>query len=146
MRTTSAPTRLRLPSLLAAGAYLLVVFCLTLAPRFGVSGALTPNFTPLASIVDLLFDSAATPALMVKNIVGNILLLAPLGALLYAGLGWTWLRALGGVAVVSVFIEIIQGLGLTDGRQANVDDLLLNLLGAGIAIFTVRALVTSEAR
>ena len=114
-----------------------MVFCLTLAPRFGVSGALTPNFTPLASIVDLLFDSAATPALMVKNIVGNILLLAPLGALLYAGLGWTWLRALGGVAVVSVFIEIIQ---------ANVDDLLLNLLGAGIAIFTVRALVTSEAR
>lgn len=137
---------LRPPVLLGAVAYLLAVCYLTLAPRFGVSGAFTPNFTPFASIFDLLFDSAATPYLMVKNLLGNVLLLAPLGALLHAGLRWTWLRALRGVAVVSLAIEIIQGLGLTDGRQANVDDLLLNVLGAGLAILLVRAWTNRDTR
>lgn len=136
----------RPPFRLAVAAYLLAVGYVTLVPRFGVSGPLSPNFIPFASIVDLLFNSEATPALMVKNLLGNVLLLAPLGVFLYAGLCWTWLRALRCVVGVSLSIEIIQGVGLTDGRQANVDDLLLNLVGACAGMFLVRAWVKHNTR
>jgi glycopeptide antibiotics resistance protein len=121
----------------AAGVYLLAVAYLTLAPRFGTSGALTPNFVPFASVIDLLFDSAATPAGMLKNLAGNLVLLAPLAAFIYLGLRWTVARTLGAVAAVSLFIEVVQGLGLTDGRQANVDDLLLNLAGAAMTLLAL---------
>lgn len=45
---------------------------------------------------------------------------------------------------MSLFIEAVQGLGLTDGRQANVDDLLLNLAGAALAALGVRGLGRSN--
>lgn len=143
MTGTVGTTRPRL-WLVPALAYLLAVFYLTLAPRFGVSGALTPNFVPLASIFDLLFESAATPTLILKNLVGNLVLLAPLGVLLHVGFRWTEARTLASAAAVSLFIEVVQGLGLTDGRQANVDDLLLNLAGAALAVLGVRVLGRSN--
>jgi glycopeptide antibiotics resistance protein len=131
--------------LLPVGVYLLAVAYLTLAPRFGTSGASTPNFVPFASIFDLLFDSAATPAGIVKNLVGNLVLLAPLAVFIYVGLRWTVTRTLGAVAVTSLLIELMQGLGLTDGRQANVDDLLLNLAGAALALLALRTASRSDA-
>lgn len=60
--------------LLPVGVYLLVVAYLTLAPRVGTSGSLTPNFVPFASIIELLFYSAAAPAVVLKNLVGNLVL------------------------------------------------------------------------
>lgn len=47
-------------------------------------------------------------------------------------------KTLGAVAGTSLFIEVVQGLGLTDGRQANVDDLLLNLSGTMLAVLAIR--------
>ena len=130
--------------LLPVGVYLLAVVYLTLAPRFGTSGSLTPNFVPVASIIELLVDSATTPAGVLKNLVGNLVLLVPLAAVIYVGLGWAVAKTLGAVAGTSLFIEVVQGLGLTDGRQANVDDLLLNLAGAALAVLALQTVRRSN--
>ena len=110
MQVTTTP-RLRPPVLLVAALCSLALCLLTLTPRLGVTGALIPNIVPLAGIFDLLFDNAATPAQIVKNIAGNVLLLAPLGVLFHAGFCWTRRRSPGDVAVASLFIEVVEGLG-----------------------------------
>ncbi len=43
-------------------------------------------------------------------------------------------RAVGVCLATSVGIEAVQGLGLTDGRGPNVDDVLLNVVGAGLCL------------
>lgn len=102
---------------------------LTLAPRWGTSGALTSNFIPLLSIVELL-DGRASWQLVVKNLFGNLVLFVPLAAFLVLALEWAPKRVLVIAAKISIVIELVQGLGLTDGRQANIDDVLLNVGGA----------------
>jgi glycopeptide antibiotics resistance protein len=49
-------------------------------------------------------------------------------------------KALLAVLVASVCVELVQGLSWTDGRQANVDDVLLNVVGAAITLAVLRVL------
>jgi glycopeptide antibiotics resistance protein len=113
--------------------YVAVIALLALTSRRGTSDTLTPNYVPLDSIRDLLSGSSTRVA-VVNNLIGNLLLFAPLAVLLrllvIRSSPWTLVTVLAG----SVFVELIQGLGVPDGRQANVDDVLLNVTGAALAL------------
>jgi glycopeptide antibiotics resistance protein len=119
--------------------YAAVIALLTLTSRRGTSGALTPNYVPFASIRDLL-DGSSTRVAVVNNLVGNLVLFAPLAVLLrllvVRSTRWTLVAVLAG----SGLVELVQGLGLPHGRQGNVDDVLLNLTGAAIALGLVAGL------
>jgi glycopeptide antibiotics resistance protein len=81
------------------------------------------------------FSYAFKLKLLLRNIVGNFLLLLPLG--LFLPVLWVKLRsfrrtvALG--ALISVLIEatqyILAFLGLSIGRRTDIDDLILNTFG-----------------
>jgi glycopeptide antibiotics resistance protein len=89
------------------------------------------------------FSYAFKLKLLLRNIVGNFLLLLPLG--LFLPVLWVKLRsfrrtvALG--ALISVLIEatqyILAFLGLSIGRRTDIDDLILNTFGVmfGYAIY-----------
>ena len=113
--------------------YLLAVAYVTLKPRYGVSGAITPNFVPFRSVLDLL-DGPASPLLMVKNLAGNVVLFLPFAVFLRTIAGGRPAKCLLAVLAVSVLIETVQGLGLSDGRGTNVDDVLLNVAGAAAGL------------
>jgi glycopeptide antibiotics resistance protein len=121
----------------AIAGYAVVIAMLTLTSRRGTSGALTPNFEPLATITELLSGSV-TRATMVNNLVGNLVLFAPLAVLLRLLVTRSSAVALMAVLGLSVLVEVVQGLGLPDGRQANVDDVLLNVAGAAAALALFR--------
>jgi hypothetical protein len=42
------------------------------------------------------------------------------------------------VLLGSALVEAVQGLGWPDGRQANIDDVLLNVAGAALALALLR--------
>jgi glycopeptide antibiotics resistance protein len=101
------------------------------------------NLTPFASILQLLTDTPASVAF--DNIVGNLVLFAPLGVLLpllfhrlqqARQIFW---RA----AAVSTLIEATQFV--TRARSVDVDDILLNTAGA-VAGFAVYRTTTALAR
>ncbi|MBK5307948.1 MAG: VanZ family protein [Frankiaceae bacterium] len=112
--------------------YLVVIALFTLTPRRGTSGAVTPNFAPLDSLIALF--RWQTRRGVVTNITGNLLLFAPLAVLLRVLITRSATRVLIVVMAASVAVEAVQGLGWTDGRHANVDDVLLNVAGAAIAL------------
>ena len=116
--------------------YAVVIVLLTLTSRRGTSGALTPSFVPLASIRELI-DTGSRIA-VVNNMLGNLLLFAPFAVLvrtlLVRSARWTLVVVL----LASCFVELVQGLGIPDGRQANVDDVLLNVAGAAGALLLLR--------
>jgi glycopeptide antibiotics resistance protein len=110
-----------------------VIALLALTSRRGTSGALTPKYVPLESIRELL-DGSRTRVAVVNNLAGNLLLFAPLAVLLRLLILRSSLWTLATVLVGSGLVELAQGLGLPDGRQANVDDVLLNVGGAALVL------------
>lgn len=133
MTTGDVPRALRWAPI--AG-YAVVIALLTLTPRRGTSGALDPTVVPLESILDLL--QHATRRAIVTNLLGNLLLFAPLAVLLRLLITPSSWRALGMVAGASALIELVQATGIPSGRQANVDDVLLNVAGAAIGLLLLR--------
>lgn len=115
----------------AALVYALALAYVTLWPRHGVSGAIQANWVPGASIREL-FDQETSARLLVRNLLGNLLLLTPLALLLVTGLGRTWRQAVIACAGATVAIEVLQASGLFDGRGLNIDDVLLNVTGAAV--------------
>ena len=91
------------------------------------------NLVPFATVTELL--RRESPAQAIRQIIGNVVMLIPLGVLL--PVLWTRFRAVSRVAVagltVSVSIEAIQ-LGLwfakLGSHSIDVDDLILNTVGA----------------
>lgn len=77
--------------------------------------------------------------LAVANLAGNVLLLVPLVVLVRILLVRGWGQAVAVCAAVSVLVELAQ---LVIGRATDVDDVLLNTLGAslvaGAAVLTQR--------
>ena len=77
-------------------------------------------------------------AIAFVNLAGNVVLFVPLGFL--PPMVWpklrTWLRALGAAAGAVIFVEAAQYV--TRRGAADVDDLLLNLLGAAIGFLLFR--------
>ena len=128
---------------LALFAWLLVVVRLTFFPLIIIfydwHGA--SNLIPFASIVHLLRETPS--AVAIDNIVGNLVLFAPLGALL--PLLFDRLRRpvplLWRVATISLLIETVQYL--TRARSVDIDDVILNTTGAMIGYGAYRIAATT---
>lgn len=91
----------------------------------------TFNLVPFASITQLIRDTS--PGLASYNIVGNLLLLAPLGILLpllFKKLQHLWPLAWR-VGAISALIEASQLV--TRARAVDIDDVILNTAGATLA-------------
>ncbi len=103
------------------------------------------NLAPFASILQLLTDTPASVAF--DNIVGNVVLFAPLGVLLpllFRRLQ-QWRQIFWRAAAISALIEAMQFV--TRARSVDVDDILLNTAGAmvGFAAYrTITALTRSS--
>lgn len=117
--------------------YLVAVGCVTFFPMtiifYDWHGRF--SFAPLASIAQLVLETDRATAL--KNIAGNVVMFVPLGVLL--PLLFQRLRSFGAlvwrVALISLGIELLQLP--TRVRATDVDDILLNVVGAliGYALF-----------
>jgi glycopeptide antibiotics resistance protein len=84
---------------------------------------------PLVSIVDVVTTSVAA-SVAVRIVVFNILLFVPLGFALMLRTR-RWVVAVGAACCTSVAIETLQAL-LPLGRTTNVDDVILNAIGAAV--------------
>ena len=116
--------------------YIVLVLSVTIFPiPFQIDGYdFEYNFIPTASIISE-FSFGLSSA--IRTVGGNILMLVPFGVLLpLISKNKSFLNALIFSAVFSVSIEILQFIiGLLIGyryRQVDIDDLLLNILGAVI--------------
>jgi glycopeptide antibiotics resistance protein len=128
----------RLIAWLALAAWLLGGLFFTLQPAHPASGQVVEhNFIPLRTIA--IWVANPDSGFWLRQMVGNLLLLLPVGLLGPIGLPWMdrWRRILLVSATLSLAIEFAQ-LWIPD-RAADVDDLLLNVVGAalGYAIFVV---------
>ena len=103
----------------------LAVLALTLIG--GYDGALYFNAVPGSGIARQLRN--VNSGLGLVNIVGNIVLFLPIGALLVLASSMGARRATLIGASMSLAVEVTQ---LAFGRSADIDDVLLNTLGAAI--------------
>jgi glycopeptide antibiotics resistance protein len=102
---------------------------LTLSPVYPAPGQVVePNFIPLRTIG--IYLANLDSGFWLRNLVGNLVLLLPLGLVGPIVLPWMdrWWRVLLVAVGTSLAIEVAQ-LWVPD-RSADVDDLLLNVAGA----------------
>ncbi len=125
--------------------YLLFVFHLTLFPMYIIPGGISPsraNFDPFLTTQNMLrYLSPYT----LTQILGNLILLAPLGIFLplLAPATRTWWRILGIGFLITLVIEICQYFLAV--RVFDIDDLILNTLGAGLG-YAIYGLASRIAR
>lgn len=126
----------------AAAVYVALLIALTLLP-LGTYPYPPPNPYPFATIGQL-FGPDGLDGSVLRLIVGNVVAFMPLGGLtpLLVPRRRSWLFVLLVAAVASTAIELAQlGLSAALGytyRQSDVDDVILNVIGAllGYALFT----------
>ena len=104
---------------------------------------LRPNLASLTCSSALLPRGSTVPGFCARNARGNALLFFPLGILL--PLVWSRLRFWRGVQIalaLSVGIELVQVLSMAWGsyRTADVNDVILNCLGASLGLGLVSLL------
>jgi glycopeptide antibiotics resistance protein len=104
---------------------------------------LRPNLTSLTCSFASSPSGSTAPAFCERNAKGNFVLFIPLGILL--PLIWRRLRFRDGMAIaiaLSVSIEILQYLSRSFGskRLADVNDVILNVLGAALGLAFVALL------
>jgi len=112
---------------------------LTLQPAHPAAGQIVEhNFIPLRTI-SIYLANLDSP-FWVRQMVGNLLLLLPVGLLGPVVLPWMdrWLRVLVASLALSCAIELAQ-LWIPD-RSAEVDDVLLNVVGAMLGYALLRVL------
>ncbi|HYN64801.1 MAG TPA: VanZ family protein [Candidatus Limnocylindrales bacterium] len=120
---------IRLISALFLGAWLLGTLAFTLRAAHPLPGqVVTDNLVPFTTI-RIYLDNLQSPFWQAQAI-GNVLLLLPLGLFGPLALPWLgrWWRVLLVAALFSGCIELTQ-LAIPD-RSADVDDVLLNAIGA----------------
>ncbi len=128
----------RLIARLVLGAWIVAGLFLTLQPAHPALGQVVEhNFIPLRTIAIYLGNPES--GFWIRQAIGNLLFLLPLGLLgpiALPGLD-RWWRVLLVAAALSLAIEVAQ-LWIPD-RAFDVDDLLLNVIGAaiGYAIFSL---------
>lgn len=122
--------------------YILFLFKLLIFSRFSLSDLLNSqrtldrsiNFIPFYSIKEYIFSNSATVrSFAFANVVGNIVIFTPFGT--YLSLFKNDKRVIANllfIFIVSLFIEIIQGL-LGIGAS-DIDDIILNCLGGLVGI------------
>ncbi|MGH3343009.1 MAG: VanZ family protein [Carbonactinosporaceae bacterium] len=116
----------------ALAAYFVALYRLTLTPVAGTGDLTTGNTDPGASI-ELYLDHP-DPLAAVWQLGGNLLLCAPMGLLLPVV---TWslrgpLRVAAAAAILMTLVELAQAV-VVQGRAFDVDDLILNVIGATLA-------------
>ena len=116
-----------------AVASVIAVALIVLRP-IGGSGSVTGvNLVPFKSLVDLI-NNSVDASVAVRNIAGNVFLLVPIGftfGLVFRRHRHMILAAtLAGLAT-SLVLEVVQ-LGFALGRIVDIDDLILNVIGAWI--------------
>lgn len=130
--------------LLTVVVYLLCVAILTLTPNAGSRSRaeatagieLHPNLASLTCSPPILPRAPNARSFCVQNAAGNVLLFFPLGILL--PLVWGHLRFWRGIQiaiVLSITIELVQYL--SSYRSADVNDVILNALGASLGLVLV---------
>lgn len=130
---------MRLISALFLGAWLLATLAFTLRAAHPLPGqVVTDNLMPFTT-VRIYLANLESPFWQ-SQAVGNVLLLLPLG--LFGPLAFPWLgrwwRVLVVAALFSTCIELTQ-LAIPD-RSADVDDVLINAIGALLGYCLLRAL------
>jgi len=125
-----AGRRVRPPTSLVVGA-LALVWALATAnlTLFAAAGQGPRNIVPFHTIWNYLSDSNLPPQVRFRNLAGNLVMLAPLGASLAMLTRWRLTKVAEGAVAVSISIEVWQLLVAT-GRSVDVDDIILNLSGA----------------
>lgn len=115
---TSAAARVLL------GGAVLAVLAVTLVS--GTGGADT-NLIPGAGIRSALDN--VNRELGLVNVFGNIVMFVPIGVLIPLATPLRYLQGVAACVVLSVAVELMQ---LATGRSSDVDDVLLNTLGAAV--------------
>lgn len=126
----------RAPALILLAFYLVVLAWVTLRP-VDLQDEPASNFTPLHTIMDEL-TNAVSLRVGLRQIVGNLLLLVPLGLLLPFVSRAALRTNLAVVLGTTLLIELLQGLVIA-GRSFDVDDLLLNFVGGAAALVVTHA-------
>ena len=135
--------------LLTALVYLLCLVTLTLTANRGLRGEATAGIELRPNLASLTCSSASLPTtpnsrmFCVQNAAGNVLLFFPLGILL--PLVWRQFRFWRGIQIavaLSISIELVQYL--SSYRSADVNDVILNTLGASLGLVLVYLLRLRE--
>ena len=130
---------MRLAAGVVLGVWVAGGLLLTLMPAHPAPGQIVEhNFIPLRTI-SIYLANLDSP-FWVRQMVGNLLLLLPVGLLGPIVLPWMdrWLRVLVASLALSTAIELAQ-LWIPD-RSAEVDDVLLNVVGAILGYAVLRVL------
>lgn len=121
--------------------YILLLIKILLLSRISHSEHRSINLIPFYSIKEYIFSNSATiKKFAFGNVVGNIVIFIPLGT--YLSLFKNNKRVITNllfIFIVSLFIEIIQGL-LGIGAS-DIDDIILNCLGGLIGILGYKFLL-----
>jgi glycopeptide antibiotics resistance protein len=136
---------LRLISAVFLGAWIALLLAFTLRAAHPLPGqVVTDNAVPLTTI-RIYFDNLDS-AFWVSQAAGNLLLMLPIGVFGPLALPWLdrWWRILLVALLLSIFIELAQ-LRIPD-RSADVDDVLLNTLGALLGYGLLQLLVLRTGR
>lgn len=129
---------MRITAALVLLAWLAVGLRLTLGAGHPLPGqVVTDNFVPFHTIGIYLANLGST--FWLTQGIGNLLLLLPLGLLGPLAVPWLgrWWRVLVAATLISGAIEAVQGALLAD-RAADVDDVMLNVLGAMLGYAVLR--------
>jgi glycopeptide antibiotics resistance protein len=139
--------------------YSICVLIITLYPlpmtRVKIAGARGVNFVPVINTIEeFSYSFAKGRAFMrthsLENIIGNVILLVPLGILLpllstrFNSFKKIFIAAL----LFSLSIEVIQLVSRSFGiyRSADVDDVILNITGALVGLFILRIFIEKKKR
>ena len=126
--------------------YLLVVASMTVVPaRWTTGTGQAFNLVPVVNLISEFTPPPGSPpeGVAVRNLLGNLGLLLPLGVFL--PLLWRRFHGLRSVLLAgfltAFFIEVSQFAMRSIGsyRTADIDDVLLNTLGAGIGYYIYKA-------
>ncbi len=124
-RGRSAAVRVGCNVLLVAA--VLGVLALTVAP--GMSSGHHVNLVPLRGIHGEL--GKRNEGVGVVNLVGNVLMFCLPGFLTRFALGWSVRRTVAAGLIASLGIEVVQ-YAQDAGRSSDIDDVVLNSLGAAV--------------
>lgn len=121
--------------------YLAVLAGITLTPLPGALADRTANFTPGASFARYLADGI-DPALARRQLGGNVAMFAPFGFILpFAIAAARKVMVTVPLALLgSATIEVVQATRV-EGRVFDIDDVLLNVVGALLGLLLHRLLV-----
>lgn len=123
------------------GAWILVVLLITLFPAVWEDSLDTRILHPIPfqEVFEELQEHDGVFSITIVEMIGNLILLLPLGLLL--AFQWpAWWNAKRVVTLAAVFSTAIEGIQFSVrlGRTASATDVLLNTAGAGLGYIIVR--------